>query len=133
MVCGIRAITCRAELQNSLCSQSRESRSLRSFLDVGATLLRIVRCAAVGDWWMISLVGVEFLTHENLVTWPTLYFMKPFDSLCQILPEEWLIERNQQVGANSSNQRSPSLLAFYRRIAVVFRDLRDIFVTVVTT
>ncbi len=133
MVCGIRAITCPAELQNSLCSQSRESRSLRSFLDVGATLLRIVGCAAVGDWWMISLVGLEFLTHENLVTWPTLYFMKPFDSLCQILPEEWLIERNQQVGANSSNQLSPSLLAFYRRIAIVFRDLRDIFVTVVTT
>ena len=82
---------------------------------------------------MISLVGVEFLTHENLVSWPTSYLMKPFDSLCQILPEEWLIERNQQVGANSSNQLSPCLPAFYRRIAVVFRDLRDIFVTVVTT
>ena len=100
-MCGIRAITCPAELQNSLGSQSRESRSLRSFLDVGATLLRIVGCAAMGDWWMISLVGVEFLTHENLVTWPTLYLIKPFDTLFQILPEEWLIERNQQVGANS--------------------------------
>jgi len=45
------------------------------------------------------------------------------------LPEEWLIERNQQVGANSRNLLSPSFVVIYRGIAVDFRDLRDIFVT----
>jgi hypothetical protein len=45
------------------------------------------------------------------------------------LPEEWLIERIQQVGTNLRKLLSPSFVAIYRGIAVVFRDLRDIFVT----
>jgi hypothetical protein len=45
------------------------------------------------------------------------------------LPEEWLIERIQQVGATSRKLLSPPFVAIYRSIAVVFRDLRDIFVT----
>src|SRR6266478_7523021 len=55
---------------------------------------------------------------------------KPFELLCQILPEEWLIERNQQVGANSSNLLSPSFVAVCRIFAAAFRTLRYIFVTV---
>jgi hypothetical protein len=54
---------------------------------------------------------------------------KPFDLLCQILPEEWLIERIQQVGANSCKPLSPSFVVIYRGIAAVFCGLRDIFVT----
>jgi hypothetical protein len=46
------------------------------------------------------------------------------------LPEKWLIERLQPVAANSRKLLSPSFVAIYRRIAVIFRDLRDIFVTV---
>jgi hypothetical protein len=45
------------------------------------------------------------------------------------LPEEWLIEWIQQVGTNSRNLLSPSFVAIGRRIATVFRNLRDIFVT----
>ena len=54
---------------------------------------------------------------------------KPFELLCQILPEEWLIEWIQQVGTNSRNLLSPSFVAIGRRIATVFRNLRDISVT----
>ena len=54
---------------------------------------------------------------------------KPFDPLCQILPEEWLIERIQQVGADSGKPLSPSFVVIYHGIAVVFRALRGIFVT----
>ncbi len=54
---------------------------------------------------------------------------KPFDLLCQILPEEWLIERIQQVGANSRNLLSPSFIFVCRLFAAVFRTLRYIFVT----
>jgi len=46
------------------------------------------------------------------------------------LPEEWLIERNQQVGANSRNLLSPSFVAVCRIFAAAFRTLRYIFVTV---
>jgi hypothetical protein len=45
------------------------------------------------------------------------------------LPEEWLIERSQQVGTNSGKPLSPSFVAICFTIAAVFRDLRYIFVT----
>jgi len=41
------------------------------------------------------------------------------------LPEEWLIERIQQVGANSRNLLSPSFVVVCRIFAAVFRHLRD--------
>jgi hypothetical protein len=59
---------------------------------------------------------------------PTLWF-GAVQTTCQILPEEWLIERIQQVGANSRKLLSPPLVVIYRGIAVVFRALRDLFVT----
>ena len=53
-------------------------RSLRTVSgDIAATLPGMAFCVAVARW-MISLRGVEFITHENLVTWPTSYFMKTF-------------------------------------------------------
>ena len=57
---------------------------------------------------------------------------KPFELLCQILPEEWLIERNQQVGTNFRKPLSPSFVALCFTIAAIFRNLRYIFVTVAT-
>jgi hypothetical protein len=45
------------------------------------------------------------------------------------MPEEWLIERNQQVGANSRNLLSPFFVFVCRTFAAVFRNLRYIFVT----
>jgi hypothetical protein len=54
---------------------------------------------------------------------------KPFDLLSQILPEEWLIERIQQVGATSCNLLSPSFIPICGIFAAVFCNLRYIFVT----
>jgi hypothetical protein len=54
---------------------------------------------------------------------------KLFDLLCQISPEDWLIERIQQGGTNSHKLLSPPFVVIYRVIADVFRALRDIFVT----
>jgi hypothetical protein len=45
------------------------------------------------------------------------------------LPEEWLIERIQQVGTNSRKPFSPSFVAICFKFAAVFRRLRYIFVT----
>jgi len=45
------------------------------------------------------------------------------------LPEEWLIERIQQVGANSRNLLSPSFIVISGIFAAVFCNLRYIFVT----
>jgi hypothetical protein len=45
------------------------------------------------------------------------------------LPEEWLIERIQQVGATPCNLLSPSFSALCFAIAGIFRTLRYVFVT----
>ena len=58
--------------------QQKSSKLLAT--DVGATLPGIVGCAVVIRW-MISLGGAEFLTQENLITWPTSYFMKTFGKM----------------------------------------------------
>jgi len=53
--------------------------------DAVATLPGVVSCILV-VLWMVSVGGVEFLTQENLVGWPTSYFMKTYGKM-------WL-ERN---------------------------------------
>ena len=58
--------------------QQRSARLLAT--DVGATLPGIVGSAVVIRW-MISIGGAEFLTQENLITWPTSYFMKTFGKM----------------------------------------------------
>jgi hypothetical protein len=45
--------------------------------DVAVILPGIVICVLVIHW-MISIAGVEFITQENIQSWPTSYFMKTF-------------------------------------------------------
>lgn len=45
--------------------------------DVVAVLPGVALCGLVIRW-MVSIAGVEFITQENLVFWPTSYFMKTF-------------------------------------------------------
>jgi hypothetical protein len=52
------------------------------------------------------------------------------NALQEILPEPTVTDRNQQVSASRSEPFSPSF-TFCPRIAVIFDDLYDIFVTVV--
>ncbi len=47
------------------------------FRDLAVTLPGVALCAIVIHW-MISLGGVEFLTQENLMSWPTSYFMRTY-------------------------------------------------------
>jgi hypothetical protein len=45
--------------------------------DVTAILPGIMICGFVIRW-MVSIAGVEFITQENILSWPTSYFMKTF-------------------------------------------------------
>jgi hypothetical protein len=45
--------------------------------DCAAVLPGALLCAVV-IFWMVSLRGVDFITHENIVTWPSSYFMKTY-------------------------------------------------------
>jgi hypothetical protein len=48
--------------------------------DLFAILPGIIVCVAVLRW-MISIRGVDFITHENIQSWPTSYFMKAYGRL----------------------------------------------------
>jgi len=45
--------------------------------DVAMILPGTVLCALVIGW-MVSIAGVEFITQENILSWPTSYFMKTY-------------------------------------------------------
>lgn len=45
--------------------------------DIAVCLPGIAACAAV-VLWMISLGGVQFLTQENIMSWPTSFFMRTY-------------------------------------------------------
>jgi hypothetical protein len=74
--------------------------------------------------------GSELVSATKATTWIEFAAgSKPFELFCQILPEERLIERIQQVGANSCNLLSPSFIVVCCVFATFFSDLRDISVT----
>ena len=57
------------------------ARSWRSITtDLVAILPGVVICGLV-IYWMVSIAGVEFITQENIVSWPTSFFMKTYGKL----------------------------------------------------
>jgi hypothetical protein len=61
--------------------RSFQQRSWKSILrDVLAILPGVVVCALIIRW-MVGIAGVEFITQENIVSWPTSYFMKTYGKM----------------------------------------------------
>jgi hypothetical protein len=79
-------MACYAVLGLLIAARARMQRSW-SFAarDVLAILPGIAACLVIIGW-MVSLSGVEFITQENIVSWPTSYFMQTYGKM-------WL-ERN---------------------------------------
>lgn len=48
--------------------------------DILAILPGIVVCAVIIHW-MVGIAGVDFITQENIVSWPTSYFMKTYGKM----------------------------------------------------
>lgn len=69
-----------------LVARSVEKRSWKPLLGGAVAGVPGVLACALTVVWMISIRGAEFITQENIVTWPTTYFMKTYSKL-------WL-ERN---------------------------------------
>jgi hypothetical protein len=71
-----------------------QKRSLRRFgFDVAALLPGIAVCICVVAW-MISLGGIHFLTHENIMSWPTSHFMRTYGA-------RWLKETGFAISTRS--------------------------------
>jgi hypothetical protein len=48
--------------------------------DVSGILPGVAICALV-MYWMVSIAGVHFITQENIMSWPTSYFMRTYGRL----------------------------------------------------
>ncbi len=72
--------------------------------DVAAVFPGMVLCGVVIRW-MVSIGGVEFITQENMMSWPTTYFMRTYG-------KSWL-ERNGFTVSGAA-----LLDAFYRAVPV---------------
>ena len=46
-------------------------------IDIATVLPGVVLCAMVIRW-MVSIAGVDFITQENVLSWPTSYFMRTY-------------------------------------------------------
>ena len=55
----------------------RERSWKRAAVDAATSLPGIFLCMIVAGW-MISMAGVSFITQENLMSWPTSFFMKTY-------------------------------------------------------
>jgi hypothetical protein len=74
-------LACYATLACVLLVRWMHSKSLKLLgMDIVGLLPGIALCVLVVRW-MIGIGGVDFLVHENLVTWPTSYFMKTFGKM----------------------------------------------------
>ncbi|HEV7969216.1 MAG TPA: hypothetical protein VGP19_16675 [Candidatus Acidoferrales bacterium] len=72
--------------------------------DIAAILPGMVLCGLVIRW-MVSIAGVEFITQENVLSWPTSYFMKNYG-------KKWL------AGTGFTLSGSAFLAAFHRALPV---------------
>jgi hypothetical protein len=72
---------CYATLVPLIALRAIDQRSWKSVAkDVLAVLPGVAACALV-IMWMVSIRGVEFITQENIMSWPTAYFMKTYGKM----------------------------------------------------
>lgn len=73
-------LACYATLGLLILAHGIQRRSWRSvFWDATAVLPGVLACAWVA-YWMVSIRGFEFITQENLQSWPTSFFMRTYGS-----------------------------------------------------
>ncbi len=101
---------CCAALALLLAGRALQQRSWESFLrDLAATLPGTILFALTAAW-MISIKGLDFITQENFLTWPTSYFMKAYGKF-------WLASTG--FGLNSA-----AFLGSAQRTAILFGVLQ---------
>jgi len=71
-------IACYGTLSLLILVRSYLQRSWKLLARDMALILPGIAICAIVIGWMVSIGGVEFMTQENIVSWPTSYFMKTF-------------------------------------------------------
>jgi hypothetical protein len=74
-------MACYATLVLLIATQCYLERSWKPLaIGAAASLPGVLVCALVIRW-MVSIAGVEFITQENIMSWPTSYFMRTYGKL----------------------------------------------------
>lgn len=71
-------MACCATLLPLITLRSFQQQSWRSIAKDLAVILPAAAICALVLLWMVSIAGVEFITQENIMSWPTSYFMKTY-------------------------------------------------------
>ncbi|HLZ13405.1 MAG TPA: hypothetical protein VKP58_12530 [Candidatus Acidoferrum sp.] len=69
---------CYGTLASLIVLRSIERRSWKNIPRDLAMILPGVALCALAIWWMISIRGFEFITQENVLSWPSSFFMKTY-------------------------------------------------------
>ncbi len=95
-----------------------------SWKRIGRDFLAILPGAAVCGLvaaWMISIRGVEFITQENIISWPTTYYMKTYGKM-------WLAATGFAINGPALGQaalRTALVAAVFAEICMVLRRARS--------
>lgn len=92
------------------CLRERSWKKLRQWL--AEVLPAAAVCCAVGTW-MVSLRGADFITHENMDSWPSSYFMREYGKM-------WLKSTGLDLSALALKTAVTQILALLC-VAVVLR------------
>jgi hypothetical protein len=74
-------IACYSAVGISIVFRALKGKSLRRSLVDGLAILPSVALCIVVIHWMVSIRGIEFITQENIMSWPTSYFMKTYGAV----------------------------------------------------
>ena len=88
--------------------------------DVLAVLPGLAACGLVAAW-MISIRGFEFITDENIISWPTTYYMKNYGKM-------WLANTGFAINGPAFVQaalRTALVIAAFAEICVLMRRARS--------
>jgi hypothetical protein len=86
-----------------------------------AILPGLLLCTAVIRW-MVSIAGADFITQENLMSWPTSYFIRTYGKF-------WLESTGFSLNAHAfaaSAQRTLVLLGIWQGIALLVRGIWEL-------
>jgi hypothetical protein len=112
---------CYATLGILIVARSLRQHSWKRFgKDLLAALPGMAACATVGAW-MLSIRGYEFITQENMISWPGTYYMKTYGKM-------WLANTGFTLDAASFGQaalRTGLVAAVFAEIYLLLRRTRS--------
>jgi hypothetical protein len=106
-------LACYAALALLIAGRAARRRSWKSALTDALLALPGVLVSAAVIFWMVSIRGVEFMTQENIASWPTSYFMRTFGKV-------WLEKTGLALSPQAFGEALSRAIFFLGCVLIVF-------------